>query len=461
MESGLPANSGRLSLAQLSSLIRRGEIDTVLAVFPDMLGRWMGKRVTGRFFLDSVASHGAHACAYLLTVDMEMDPVQGFDLTSWEKGYGDFKMIPDMQTLRRVPWVAGTALVICDLKTEEDGPVEVSPRQILRNQIERAKKRGFRFQMASELELYFFKDSYDCARQKGYQRLEPLGPYIEDYHILQGAKEEFIVREIRNQMENAGVPVECSKGEWGLGQQEINLRYADPLEMADRHTIYKHGAKEIAIQKGISVTYMAKVDSKSAGSSFHLHSSLWDVGLKRNVFWDAASKKDSKIFQQALAGQMALSRDFSLFFAPTINSYKRYQASTFAPTKIAWARDNRTCGFRVVGDQSSLRIENRIPGADANPYLAFSAAIASALYGIENNLKPAAEFHGDAYHDIHLPEVPKSLNEAIVCWEKSKIAREVFGEEVFRHYLHAARMEQKSFDGAVTSWELSRYFERI
>jgi glutamine synthetase len=454
-------DAGRLLLDDLSSLIRKGEIDTVLAVFPDMLGRWMGKRVTGSFFLDSVAKHGAHACAYLLTVDMEMEPVQGFDLTSWEKGYGDFKMVPDMQTLRRLPWAPGTALVVCDLETEDGGLVEVSPRQILKNQIARAEKMGFRFQMASELELYFFKDSFDAARQKGYHHLEPLGPYVEDYHILQGAKEEFIVREIRNQMEKAGVPVECSKGEWGLGQQEINLRYTDPLEMADRHTIYKHGAKELAIQKGVSVTYMAKVDSKSAGSSFHLHSSLWDLGIKKNLFWDLSAKKPAKIFQQALAGQMSLARDFSLFFAPTINSYKRYQAATFAPTKIAWARDNRTCGFRVVGEKSSLRIENRIPGADANPYLAFAAAIASALYGINKNLKPASEFHGDAYHASNLPEVPKSLNEAMDCWEKSDAVVKAFGETVHRHYLHASRMEQKSFDGAVTCWELSRYFERI
>ncbi len=450
-----------LSLQELRSLIHRDEVDTVLAVFPDMLGRWMGKRVTGRFFLDSVAGHGAHACAYLLTVDMEMEPVQGYELTSWEKGYGDFKMLPDLSTLRLLPWEPKTALVICDLELEDGGPVEASPRQILKRQIARAEKMGYSFQTASELEFYIFKDSFDGARRKNYHQLEPIGSYIEDYHILQGAKEEFLVREIRNQMEAAGVPVECSKGEWGFGQQEINLRYAHPLEMADRHTIYKHGAKEIAIQKEASVTYMAKPDSKSAGSSFHLHSSLWDAKVKKNMFWDARAAAPTRLFEQALAGQMALARDFSIFFAPTINSYKRYQATTFAPTKIAWARDNRTCGFRVVGEKSSLRIENRIPGADANPYLAFAAAIASALYGMEKKLKLAPEFHGDAYHASDLPEVPKSLAAAADCWERSAAALAAFGADVHRHYLHAARMEQKSFDGAVTCWELSRYFERI
>lgn len=450
-----------LTLGSLLARIRSGEVDTVLAVFPDMLGRWMGKRVTGRFFADAVARHGLRACAYLLTVDMEMEPVPGYELTSWERGYGDFRMLPDPATLRLLPWLPGTALVICDLLHEDGRPLEESPRRILRRQIERARKAGLRFRMGSELEIYLFKDSYEAAREKGYHHLAPLGAYIEDYHIFQGTKEEFVIREIRNQLERAGVPVEFSKGEWGLGQQEINLRFTDALEMADRHTIYKHAAKEIAHQKGVAVTFMAKYDARSAGSGFHLHSSVWDLAGRRNLFSNAKSKKASPIFLLALAGQIALAREFSILFAPTVNSYKRYQAATFAPTRLAWGRDNRTCGFRIVGEGPNFRIENRIPGADANPYLAFAATIAASLYGIQKRLKPPKEFVGNAYQAAEIPEVPKSLSEAIVEWEHSAAAREAFGAEVHRHYLHAARTEQKAFDQAVTCWELARYFERI
>ncbi len=451
----------KLTLKSLLDKIRRGEVDTVLTVFPDMLGRWMGKRITGRFFADSVAGHGVHACAYLLTVDMEMEPVQGYDLTSWEKGYGDFHMVPDWGTLRILPWLEKTALVVCDLKSEEGEDIEVSPRRILRRQVARAASKGLSFKVGSELELYLFKDGYDAARQKGWHGLEPGGHYIEDYHILQGTKEEFLIREIRNRMEEAGVPVECSKGEWGNGQQEINLRYSDPLEMADRHTIYKHGAKEIAVQKGVSVTYMAKVDDRWAGSSFHLHASLWDKAGRKNLFRGPSPKAPSAAFCSALAGGMALARDFSLFFAPTINSYKRYQSSSFAPTRIAWARDNRTCGFRALGEGDGLRIENRIPGADANPYLAFAATIAAALHGMERKLDAPAEFKGNAYAAARVAEVPKSLSEAASCWEGSRAALEAFGSAVHKHYLHAARAEQASFERAVTCWERARYFERI
>lgn len=456
-----PALPGMLTLKGLSESVRRGEVDTVLAVFPDMLGRLMGKRLTGRFFADSVARDGVHACAYLLTVDMEMEPVQGFELTSWERGYGDFQLMPDWDTARLVPWLEKTALVLCDLRSEEGEPVEVSPRRILRRQVERARRAGYSFMMGSELELYLFKDGFEGARQKKYHDLEPLGRYIEDYHILQGTKEEFVVREIRNQLDKAGVPVEGSKGEWGCGQQEINLRHSDPLEMADRHVIYKHGAKEIALQKGVALTYMAKYDARSAGSSFHLHSSLWDLAGKKNLAWDAAKEKPSQAFHASLAGQLALARDFSLFFAPTINSYKRYQTASFAPTRLAWGRDNRTCGFRIVGHGPSFRVENRIPGADANPYLAFAATIAAALHGLERKLAAPEELAGNAYEAGSVPEVPKSLSEAIACWEGSAAAREAFGEEVHRHYLHAAKAEQLSFDRAVTCWELNRYFERI
>lgn len=454
------AESASRNLKELLERIRSGRVDTVLAVFPDMQGRWMGKRVTGRFFQDSVAESGLHACAYLLTADMEMEPLPGFDLTSWEKGYQDFHMVPDFATVRLLPWLEKTALVVCDLYTEDGKPVEEAPRTLLKRQIERAQKAGFSFKTGSELEFYLFKETYDSARQKDYHHLELFGRYYEDYHILQGSKEEFVVGSIRNLMEEAKVPVEFSKGEWGPGQHEINLRYANPLEMADRHTVYKHGAKEIAMSKGHCLTFMAKYDMRYAGSSFHLHSSLWDSKEKKNLFRDPSGRGASKTFYQTLAGQMALAREFSLFYAPSLNSYKRYQSASFAPTRIAWGHDNRTCGFRIVGEGEGFRIENRLPGADANPYLAFAAAIASSLYGIEKKLEPPKEFKGDAYRS-GLPQVPKSLREAAAELKKSKAAVEAFGEAVVRHYLHAAEMEQSAFDSAVTCWELNRYFERI
>lgn len=450
-----------LTKNRLIELCRRGQVDTVLLAFPDMLGRLLGKRVTGRFFADNAAGHGVHACAYLLTVDMEMEPVQGYELTSWDKGYGDFHMVPDYSTARLVPWLEKTALVLCDLATEEGETVAVSPREILKGQIARAAKKGWRFQVGSELELFLYKDSNEEARAKGYHGLEPLGRYIEDYVLQQGTKEEFVVREIRNRLEEAGVPVEGSKGEWGHGQQEINLRHGDPLVTADRHVLYKHGAKEIAWQKGVSATFMAKPDAGQAGSSFHLHASLWDPKLKKNLLWDERKSAASPLFGSAMAGTLALARDFSLFFAPTVNSYKRYVASSFAPTRLAWGRDNRTTGLRVVGRGGSFRLENRVPGADANPYLAFAATIAAFLHGAEKGLKTPPEFKGDAYHAKGLAEVPKSLSEAARCWEGSAAAKAAFGETVHRHYLRAARWELECFEKTVTCWELRRYFERI
>ena len=450
-----------LNQRQLTELCRRGAVDTVVMVFPDMLGRLLGKRVTGRFFADEAAAHGTHACAYLLTVDMEMEPVQGFELTSWEKGYGDFHLVPDFSTARLIPWLEKTALVLCDLAAEDGGPVDVSPRQILKNQLARAAAKGFRFQVGSELELFLYKDGYDEARAKGYHGLTPLGSYIEDYHILQGTKEEFVVRAIRNGLEAAGVPVEGSKGEWGHGQQEINLRHCDPLRMADNHALYKHGAKEIALSKGVSATFMAKPSAAQAGSSCHMHTSLWDASQKKNLLWNDKAKGPSQLFSQAMAGSLALARDFSLFFAPTVNSYKRYQSASFAPTRLVWGKDNRTTGFRIVGSGQSFRVENRVPGADANPYLAFAATIAAFLHGIEKGLKAPPEFKGDAYNTKGLAEVPKSLNEAVRSWEGSAAARAAFGDTVHRHYLRAARWELETFERAVTCWELNRYFERI
>ena len=438
--------------------IKKKTIHTVILAMPDMQGRWMGKRMTARHFAKSILEHGTHACAYLLTVDMEMDPVPGYDLTSWTRGYQDFALVPDFGTWRFLPWQPGTALIVCDVVDDGHNPIRVSPRQVLKDQVERAAALGYSLKMASELEFYLFCESYESASKKNWTGLEHGGTYIEDYHILQGTRVEPVVGEIRNQMEAAGVPVECSKGEWGPGQHEINLEYSTPVDMADRHTIYKHGAKEIAMLKGCALTFMAKFDSKLAGSSCHIHASLWDRAGRKSVFSEGG--KPTPKFRWFLGGMMSLAREFSFFYAPNTNSYKRHQAATFAPTRLAWARDNRTCGFRVVGEGSSLRIENRIPGADANPYLAFAATIAAGLHGIKNKIEPPAELKGNAYESKVQP-VPKTLAEAVSLLEASKAAREAFGPEVFKHYLHTAKAELAAHDRAVTDWEKGRNFERI
>jgi glutamine synthetase len=453
--------AGNLDLDSLTALVRRDEIDTVLTVFPDVQGRLMGKRVVGRHFVEHIAEEGVHACAYLLTVDVDMEPLPGYKFASWTTGYQDMKAVPDLATLRRIPWLPKTALVFCDLYTEEGEPVAVSPRCLLKRQVERARKAGYRVMVASELELYLFKESFAEARAKRYHDLTPVSQYLEDYHILQTTKEEDLIRAVRNGMEGAAVPVEFSKGEWGCGQEEINLRYAEALEMADRHTLYKHGVKEIALAQARSVTFMAKYDMGAAGSSFHLHSSLWDPAGRRNLFYERGKRMGSVLFGHWLAGQMAMARDFSYFYAPYVNSYKRYQAGSFAPTRIVAGWDNRTCGFRLCGEGSGFRVENRIPGADANPYLAFAATIAAGLHGIGKKLKPPAVYEGNAYEDASLPQVPKTLREAIEALAASRVARDAFGEEVVEHYLHTARLEQQAFDQAVTCWELTRNFERI
>jgi glutamine synthetase len=452
---------GNLDSKDLEALVRRGEVDTVLTVFPDLQGRLMGKRVVGRHFLEHVAGEGVHACAYLLTVDVDMEPLPGYRFASWATGYQDMKVVPDLSTLRRIPWLPKTALVFCDVYTEEGEPAAVSPRWILRRQIDRARKAGFRVMVGSELELYLFKETYAEARAKRHHDLTPVSQYLEDYHILQTTKEEGLVRAIRNGMEGAAVPVEFSKGEWGRGQEEINLRYAEALEMADRHTLYKHGAKEIAHAQGGSITFMAKYDREAAGSSFHLHSSLWDPAGKRNLFFEKGRRVGSRLFGHWLAGQTALAREFAYFYAPYVNSYKRYQAASFAPTRIVAGWDNRTCGFRLCGEGQGFRVENRIPGADANPYLAFAATIAAGLHGIVKKLEASPLYEGNAYEDASLPEVPKTLREAIAELERSGVAREAFGDDVVEHYLHTARLEQQAFDRAVTCWELQRNFERI
>jgi len=453
---------GRLDAKTFERLVRKDEIDTVLTVFPDGYGRLLGKRVVGRYFLEA-ASEGVHACIYLFTVDMEMEPLPGFKLTSWERGYGDMKVVPDMATLRLIPWLPKTALVFCDVYTEEGEPIEEAPRWVLKRQVEKAAALGYVVKTAAELELYCFRESFEAARAKRYHDLTPVAGYLEDYHILQTTKEEPLIRAIRNGMEAADVPVETSKGEWGRGQEEINLRYAEALEMADRAALYKHGAKEIAHLQGASVTFMAKYDAGAAGSSFHLHSSLWDRSGRRALFATAHGNggKGGALFGSWLAGQMAVARELAYFYAPTVNSYKRYQSGSFAPTRIVAGRDNRTCGFRLCGEGSGFRVENRIPGADANPYLAFAATIAAGLHGITNGLKTPKLYEGNAYEDATLAQVPKTLREAITELERSKVARSAFGARVVEHYLHAARLEQEAFDRAVTDWELARNFERI
>jgi len=452
---------GNLTLEGLEKLVRAGEVDTVLVAFPDGQGRLMGKRVTAPFFLDQVARSGMHACAYLLTVDVDMTPLPGYRLASWATGYQDFHAVCDLATLRRIPWLEKTALVLCDLHDHHGEPIEESPRRILQRQVARAAARGYRVRVASELEFVLFRDSYETAWKKHYLGLQPFGHYAEDYHIFQTTKEEFVHRDIRNGMLGAGIVVECSKGEWSAGQQEINLRYGDPVPTADDHVIYKNGAKEIAHAKGVSITFMAKYDMSQAGSSFHLHASLWDEGGARNVFHEEGAPRGSALFRHWAAGQLALARELAYFYAPYVNSYKRYQAGTFAPTRIAWSWDNRTTGFRVCGAGPSLRLENRIPGADANPYLAFAATIAAGLHGLERRLEPPPLYEGNAYDDARLPQVPGSLREAIAELERSAVAREALGAAVYEHYLHTARLELEAFDRIVTHWELERNFERI
>ncbi len=451
---------GRIELEVLKSLVQSGDIDTVIVCFPDMQGRLVGKRVTGRFFLEEVAS-GMHVCDYLLTVDLDNEPVPGYRAASWDTGYGDFLVRPDLGTLRVEPWLEGTAIVIGDCVDEDGKDLPHAPRSILRRQVARLWERGWVARMGSELELYVVGESFDAARRKGYRDLEMPGWYIEDYHIFQGTKEEPLVGAIRRGLEGAGIPVEFSKGEWGPGQQEINLRFAEALEMADRHVLYKNAAKEIAWQQGRAVTFMAKWDERLAGSSFHLHSSLWDGDREVPLFADPNDPEGmSGLFRRWLAGQLACAREMTWFFAPYVNSYKRFQAGSFAPTRAVWARDNRTAGFRVLTGGAATRVECRIPGADANPYLAFAATIAAGLHGIDAGLELEPPVAGDAYSTPGLREVPKTLREALAELEGSEVLRAAFGDDVIEHYLHTGRWEQAELDRRVTDWELVRYFER-
>ena len=428
-------------------------MDTVIVAFTDMQGRLIGKRVDGEYFVESSArGESTEGCNYLMAVDMEMDPTPGYEMASWERGYGDFDLTPDFSTLRRIPWLEGTALVLCDVQWHDGKPVKPSPRQVLRRQVDRARKLGFEPMFGTELEFYLLKETYAEAYQKHYSDLTPSVQYNLDYHILATTYSEPFIRSVRKGMKAAGVRVESSKGEAWPGQQEINFHFADALTMADNHVIYKNGIKEMAHQQGCSVTFMAKPDHTWIGSSCHVHSSLWKGG--RNTF-----DGESETFRQYLAGQIACASELAIFLAPNINSYKRYAAGTWAPTTLAWGHDNRTCGFRIVGGGQHLRTESRIPGADVNPYLAVAALLAAGLYGIENKLKLPPAFTGNAY-ESDVQRFPHTLRDAITALEKGKMAKKALGADVVDHYLNYARTEQALFDKVVTGYERERLFER-
>ncbi len=453
--------AGNLTFSELKKAASAGTIDTVIVAMVDMQGRLIGKRFHVAFFVDG-AWEETHACDYLLANDIDMEPVPGYAAASWDKGYGDFVLKPDMTTLRRIPWLDGTALVLADVLDHHGHDLAHSPRAMLKKQVVRLAAMKMRAFVASELEFYLFDESYETARRKRYAELDTAGRYIEDYHVFQTTKEEGVMRAVRNGLHGAGIPVENSKGEWGPGQEEINVRYADALEMADRHAILKNGIKEIAWAQGKAVTFMAKWNYALAGSSAHIHASLWDLGGKKPLFLDAKGEHGmSALMRSFVAGQLAYARDLTYFLAPNINSYKRFQAGTFAPTKTVWSRDNRTAGFRLCGEGGkAIRIECRIGGADLNPYLAFAALIAAGLAGIEQKLDLAPPFSGDAYGGEALPEIPKTLREAAECLSRSTVLRSAFGDGVVEHYIHTAEWEQFEYDRRVTDWELMRGFER-
>ena len=459
-----------MTLQTLKAQVRSGAIDTVVVALPDPFGRLVGKRFRAEIFFDSVARHGTHGCNYLLTVNLEMDPLDGFQVASWDAGFGDFILRPDLGTLRLVPWQAGTALVICDHLHHDGSLVAEAPRSVLRRQLGLLAERGLACACASELEFYLFNQTYHSAFLAGYRGLEPSSDYRIDYHLLQPARDEPLLRAIRNGMTRADIPIESSKGEWSRGQHEINFVYADPLTMADRHALFKQGVKELADQHGKAVSFMAKYSPSEAGNSCHIHLSLWAGG--RNSFWGPAQPgsrrraqpgdcRGSNLFRQFLGGLLKYSPELCLFFAPTVNSYKRFQPGSWAPTRMAWALDNRTVGFRVVGENHAFRLENRMPGADANPYLAFAAMLAAGMAGMNEKLDCGPAYTGNAYVDDRLERLPASLGAACALLDRSKLARSALGDAVVDFYLHHARLEASAFDNAVTDWEKVRYFERI
>jgi len=466
------ASEQQLDEEAIRRLLEAGELDSIVCATVDLWGRLMGKRVMPSHFLRLLDGDGLHASKYLFVVDMEMEPQPGFALTDWARGFDDFAMVPDLSTFRLVGWQDRTAIVLCDAVDERTGEeIAVSPRQILKRQIRKLHAAGYSTRLGSEVEVYFFRDTYHEAFEKFYRHLRPLADYRADYHILQTAKDEWLIAQIRQGMDASRIGVESSKGEWGLGQHEINLVHADALEMADRHVIYKNGIKEIAALSGVSATFMSKWSLADIGSSFHLHSSLWSADGATAVSADEVSPhRPSEVFGRYLGGLVSTARELVLLWAPQVSSYRRFRPESFAPTTISFGIDNRTCSFRLVGHGRSLRIENRLPGADANPYLAMAALIAGGLQGITGNLAPPEALCGNAY-EADAAHVPVSMGESIDAFASSEVAKAAFGDEVFEHLLLTARHELAAFEAyvrdsgvdpllEVTDWELRRYFER-
>ena len=446
-----------LTVEKLRHGVDSGTIDTVVLAIVDMQGRLQGKRLHAEFFLDEVIRHATEGCNYLLAVDVDMNTVAGYAMSSWERGYGDFVMAPDLSTLRRVPWQPGTAMLLADLTWLDGTPVVASPRQILRRQVQRLADRGLTAYVGTELEFVVYRDSYEEAWQRGYRDLRPANLYNVDYSLLGTARVEPLLRRIRNEMAGAGLKPESAKGECNLGQHEIAFRYADALTTSDNHAIYKLGAKEIAAQEGLALTFMAKPNQRE-GNSCHIHFSLRDADGRPVM---SAEHGLSPVGRQVLAGLLASMRDLTLMYAPNINSYKRYQPGTFAPTAVRWGLDNRTCALRLVGHGGSLRVENRVPGGDVNPYLAAAAMIAAALHGIENSLELEPALSGNAYDDETAPRVPTTMRDALELWRRSALAARAFGEDVVDHYSNYAQVELAAFEAAVTDWEMYRGFERL
>jgi glutamine synthetase len=448
-----------MNLEELDVGVDNGSIDTVVLALTDMQGRLQGKRLHGRYFMDEVVAGGSEGCNYLLAVDVDMNTVDGYAMSSWASGYGDFVLKPDFTTLRNVPWQPGTVQVLADLETTGGEPVYASPRQILRRQLDRLQEHGLSAYAGTELEFVLYQDTYEAAFSAGYRGLTPANQYNVDYSLLGTARVEPLLRRIRNEMYGAGLVPESAKGECNLGQHEIAFRYAEALTAADNHVIYKNGAKEIAAQEGMALTFMAKPNERE-GNSCHIHFSLRGQDGKSAMLGDGPAHL-SVTGQRVMAGLLATMREFSLLFAPNINSYKRYQPGSFAPTALRWGVDNRTCALRMAGHGQGMRVENRVPGGDVNPYLAISALVAGALHGLENELELQDEFVGNAYGDADAPRVPATLREASELWGQSSVATAAFGEDVVAHYANMAAVELSAFDAAVTDWELRRGFERL
>ncbi|MFD6099913.1 glutamine synthetase family protein [Nocardiopsis flavescens] len=445
-----------LTVEALRAAVADGTVDTVLVAFPDMQGRLQGKRLSARFFLEEVLEHGTEGCNYLLAVDVDMNTVDGYAMSSWETGYGDFAMVPDLATLRRTPWAEGAAMAVADLAWHDGTPVRASPRAVLDRQRDRLAERGWTAMVGTELEFVVYRDTYEQAWDRGYRGLTPANQYNVDYSVLGGARVEPLLRRIRNEMAGAGLYAESAKGECNLGQHEIAFRFDEARATCDNHAIYKNGAKEIAAQEGMAITFMAKPNDRE-GNSCHIHISLrGDDGAPVLAEGEGLSETG----RHFLGGQLAALREFTLLLAPNINSYKRYVPGSFAPTAVAWGRDNRTCALRLVGHGPSLRVENRVPGGDVNPHLAVAALIAAGLHGIEHRIEPGEPCAGNAYAS-GLPTVPATLRDALELWEGSALAAEVFGPEVVAHYANNARVELAAFEAAVTDWEMFRGFERL